>query len=53
MIDKYVLLFHWCNWLSCDNSFIYFCLGSFLDILHNSYVKGGLALGSLLGPGRG
>ncbi|GFQ00043.1 copper-transporting ATPase paa2 chloroplastic [Phtheirospermum japonicum] len=26
--------------------------GSFLDILHNSYVKGGLALGSLLGPGR-
>ncbi|KAL0311811.1 UNVERIFIED_CONTAM: Copper-transporting ATPase PAA2, chloroplastic [Sesamum radiatum] len=27
--------------------------GSVLDILHNSYVKGGLALGSLLGPGRG
>ncbi|KAL0330512.1 UNVERIFIED_CONTAM: Copper-transporting ATPase PAA2, chloroplastic [Sesamum radiatum] len=27
-------------------------LGSVLDILHNSYVKGGLALGSLLGPGR-
>ncbi|KAL6534060.1 Copper-transporting ATPase paa2, chloroplastic [Orobanche hederae] len=26
--------------------------GSTLDILHNSYVKGGLALGSLLGPGR-
>lgn len=26
--------------------------GSFLDILHNSYVKGGLALGALLGPGR-
>ncbi|XP_057799899.1 copper-transporting ATPase PAA2, chloroplastic [Salvia miltiorrhiza] len=26
--------------------------GSFLDILHNSYVKGALALGSLLGPGR-
>ncbi|KAK6119634.1 hypothetical protein DH2020_046620 [Rehmannia glutinosa] len=26
--------------------------GSVLDILHNSYVKGGLALGSLLGPGR-
>ncbi|KAL3650720.1 Copper-transporting ATPase paa2, chloroplastic [Castilleja foliolosa] len=26
--------------------------GSFLDVLHNSYVKGGLALGSLLGPGR-
>ncbi|KAK4487609.1 hypothetical protein RD792_005742 [Penstemon davidsonii] len=26
--------------------------GSILDVLHNSYVKGGLALGSLLGPGR-
>ncbi|KAF6146585.1 hypothetical protein GIB67_008871 [Kingdonia uniflora] len=26
--------------------------GSFLEILHNSYVKGGLALGALLGPGR-
>ncbi|CAK9168652.1 unnamed protein product [Ilex paraguariensis] len=26
--------------------------GSFLDLLHNSYVKGGLALGALLGPGR-
>ncbi|CAA0838023.1 Copper-transporting ATPase PAA2- chloroplastic [Striga hermonthica] len=26
--------------------------GSIMDILHNSYVKGGLALGSLLGPGR-
>ncbi|KAG6409525.1 hypothetical protein SASPL_127565 [Salvia splendens] len=26
--------------------------GSFMDILHNSYVKGGLALGTLLGPGR-
>ncbi|CAJ2643762.1 unnamed protein product [Trifolium pratense] len=26
--------------------------GTFLEILHNSYVKGGLALGSLLGPGR-
>ncbi|KAF9597084.1 hypothetical protein IFM89_015275 [Coptis chinensis] len=26
--------------------------GSFFDILHNSYVKGGLALGALLGPGR-
>ncbi|XP_051137320.1 copper-transporting ATPase PAA2, chloroplastic [Andrographis paniculata] len=26
--------------------------GSVLDLLHNSYVKGGLALGSLLGPGR-
>ncbi|KAG8375764.1 hypothetical protein BUALT_Bualt10G0134200 [Buddleja alternifolia] len=27
--------------------------GSIFDVLHNSYVKGGLALGSLLGPGRG
>ncbi|KAF5205568.1 Copper-transporting atpase paa2 protein [Thalictrum thalictroides] len=26
--------------------------GSVMDILHNSYVKGGLALGALLGPGR-
>ncbi|XP_027903507.1 copper-transporting ATPase PAA2, chloroplastic isoform X1 [Vigna unguiculata] len=26
--------------------------GSLLDILHSSYVKGGLALGALLGPGR-
>ncbi|KAL3497417.1 hypothetical protein ACH5RR_040149 [Cinchona calisaya] len=26
--------------------------GSILEVLHNSYVKGGLALGSLLGPGR-
>ncbi|KAG6740474.1 hypothetical protein POTOM_055925 [Populus tomentosa] len=26
--------------------------GSVLEVLHNSYVKGGLALGSLLGPGR-
>ncbi|KAJ4959585.1 hypothetical protein NE237_026696 [Protea cynaroides] len=26
--------------------------GSFSDLLHNSYVKGGLALGALLGPGR-
>ncbi|CAA2961601.1 copper-transporting ATPase PAA2, chloroplastic [Olea europaea subsp. europaea] len=26
--------------------------GSILDVLHNSYVKGGLALGALLGPGR-
>ncbi|XP_043704362.1 copper-transporting ATPase PAA2, chloroplastic isoform X1 [Telopea speciosissima] len=26
--------------------------GSFWDFLHNSYVKGGLALGALLGPGR-
>ncbi|WOL11582.1 copper-transporting ATPase PAA2, chloroplastic [Canna indica] len=26
--------------------------GSFWDILHNSYVKAGIALGSLLGPGR-
>lgn len=28
-------------------------LGTFLEVLHNSYVKGGLALGALLGPGRG
>ncbi|KAH7840021.1 hypothetical protein Vadar_011509 [Vaccinium darrowii] len=26
--------------------------GSILEVLHNSYVKGGLALGALLGPGR-
>ncbi|THG11259.1 hypothetical protein TEA_014952 [Camellia sinensis var. sinensis] len=26
--------------------------GSFWELLHNSYVKGGLALGALLGPGR-
>ncbi|KAK7843253.1 copper-transporting atpase paa2 [Quercus suber] len=26
---------------------------SFWEVLHNSYVKGGLALGALLGPGRG
>ncbi|KAE8658035.1 Copper-transporting ATPase PAA2 [Hibiscus syriacus] len=26
--------------------------GSFLDVLHNSYIKGGLALTALLGPGR-
>lgn len=26
--------------------------GGFWDVLHNSYVKGGLALGALLGPGR-
>ncbi|KAL5559543.1 hypothetical protein UlMin_035754 [Ulmus minor] len=26
--------------------------GSVLDVLHNSYLKGGLALGALLGPGR-
>ncbi|XP_019258833.1 PREDICTED: copper-transporting ATPase PAA2, chloroplastic [Nicotiana attenuata] len=26
--------------------------GSVLDVLHNSYVKAGLALGALLGPGR-
>lgn len=28
-------------------------VGSFLHLLHNNYVKGGLALGALLGPGRG
>uniref|UniRef100_A0A2P2KJR3 HMA domain-containing protein n=1 Tax=Rhizophora mucronata TaxID=61149 RepID=A0A2P2KJR3_RHIMU len=27
--------------------------GSFVELLHNSYVKGALALGALLGPGRG
>ncbi|PON63409.1 Heavy metal-associated domain containing protein [Trema orientale] len=27
--------------------------GSFFEMLHNSYLKGGLALGALLGPGRG
>ncbi|KAM6541917.1 hypothetical protein CsatB_006364 [Cannabis sativa] len=26
--------------------------GSFFELLHNSYLKGGLALGALLGPGR-
>ncbi|KAJ1382280.1 P-type ATPase [Sesbania bispinosa] len=31
---------------------IHIAHGSFWEILHNSYVKGGLALGSLLGPGR-
>lgn len=28
-------------------------LGGVWDLLHNSYVKGGLAVGALLGPGRG
>lgn len=28
-------------------------LGGMWDLLHNSYVKGGLAVGALLGPGRG
>ncbi|XP_012450546.1 copper-transporting ATPase PAA2, chloroplastic isoform X1 [Gossypium raimondii] len=31
---------------------IHFGHGSFLEVLHNSYVKGGLALTALLGPGR-
>ncbi|XP_075522405.1 copper-transporting ATPase PAA2, chloroplastic [Primulina tabacum] len=31
---------------------IHIAHGSIFDALHNSYVKGGLALGSLLGPGR-
>ncbi|KZV51845.1 hypothetical protein F511_06888 [Dorcoceras hygrometricum] len=31
---------------------IHIAHGSIFDVLHNSYVKGGLALGSLLGPGR-
>ncbi|RDX77205.1 Copper-transporting ATPase PAA2, chloroplastic, partial [Mucuna pruriens] len=31
---------------------IHIAHGPLLEILHNSYVKGGLALGALLGPGR-
>ncbi|GLT75987.1 hypothetical protein SLA2020_476740 [Shorea laevis] len=31
---------------------IHIAHGSFWEVLHNSYVKGGLALGALLGPGR-
>ncbi|CAN1120746.1 Copper-transporting ATPase PAA2, chloroplastic, partial [Linum perenne] len=31
---------------------IHLAHGSFFDVLHNSYVKGGLATGALLGPGR-
>ncbi|XP_030448552.1 copper-transporting ATPase PAA2, chloroplastic [Syzygium oleosum] len=31
---------------------IHIAHGSFWEFLHNSYVKGGLALGALLGPGR-
>ncbi|KAI4337191.1 hypothetical protein L6164_015637 [Bauhinia variegata] len=31
---------------------IHIAHGSLWDVLHNSYVKGGLALGALLGPGR-
>ncbi|XP_071723728.1 copper-transporting ATPase PAA2, chloroplastic [Rutidosis leptorrhynchoides] len=31
---------------------IHIAHGPFWDLLHNSYVKGGLALGALLGPGR-
>ncbi|CAL1390054.1 unnamed protein product [Linum trigynum] len=31
---------------------IHLAHGSFFDVLHNSYVKGGLAAGALLGPGR-
>ncbi|CAI9096712.1 OLC1v1032915C2 [Oldenlandia corymbosa var. corymbosa] len=31
---------------------IHIAHGSIFEMLHNSYVKGGLALGSLLGPGR-
>ena len=27
--------------------------GTFLDLLHNSYVKCGIATAALLGPGRG
>ncbi|KAK9273829.1 hypothetical protein L1049_018640 [Liquidambar formosana] len=32
---------------------IHIAHGSFWELLHNSYVKGGLAVGALLGPGRG
>lgn len=31
---------------------LHFAHVHFLEVLHNSYVKGGLALGALLGPGR-
>ncbi|KAL5698638.1 P-type Cu(2+) transporter [Ranunculus cassubicifolius] len=31
---------------------IHLAHGSFVDILHNNYVKGALSLGALLGPGR-
>ncbi|KAG2299995.1 hypothetical protein Bca4012_011563 [Brassica carinata] len=31
---------------------IHIAYGGFWDLLHNSYVKGGLAVGALLGPGR-
>lgn len=31
---------------------IHIAHGGFWDLLHNSYVKGGLAVGALLGPGR-
>ncbi|GKV00051.1 hypothetical protein SLEP1_g12806 [Rubroshorea leprosula] len=31
---------------------IHIAHGTFWEVLHNSYVKGGLALGALLGPGR-
>lgn len=42
---------------NCENIFlvevgIHIAHGSFWEFLHNSYVKGGLALGALLGPGR-
>lgn len=30
-----------------------FLVGLFWEVLHNSYVKGGLALSALIGPGRG
>jgi hypothetical protein len=33
--------------------FVVVGLGAFWEVLHNSYVKGGLAVGALLGPGRG
>ncbi|XP_062021895.1 copper-transporting ATPase PAA2, chloroplastic [Rosa rugosa] len=31
---------------------IHIAHGSYMDVLHNSYVKGGLAMAALLGPGR-
>lgn len=38
---------------SLSNSYLILVVGSIFELLHNSYVKGGLALGALLGPGRG
>lgn len=41
------------KWLNIILVFVFIGLGSIWEVLHNSYVKGGLALGALLGPGRG